>query len=732
MSLHGPSIVQITGKRGDIQHVVRQGDTLSVTLASGEVITVQGFFSAQGPQQNQLVLKDDKQLSLMEAVDDGLTSARFVPIDSIDPLMVYAHFDLSTLAWIVGGVALAGAGVAGLGKLNSNKKSTPPALSSDNPAAPTFEVQHNADGSLTLTGNAPAGSTVQVTYPDGSTGQVLVGSDGHFSLRSAPNQPTGLVSAQSTDTSGHSSASTTVGFADSTAPSPPSTSIAANPDGTLTVSGTAEPGSTVQVTYADGTSSTAIADASGHYSTQSSAPQTSGSVAVSATDVSGNTSTSSSSVYTDTSAPLAPSQTVTSNPNGTLTVSGNAEPGSTVSVTYPDGTTGTVVADASGQYSTTSASPQTSGAVSTTATDPAGNVSTATSGSYTDTSAPLAPSQTVTSNPDGTLTVSGSAEPGSTVSVTYPDGTTSSVVADATGHYSSASNTVQTSGSVSVMATDAAGNSSTATAGSFTDSTPPLAPTQVVSANPDGTLNVSGSAEAGSTVTITYPDGSTSSALVDASGHYSTTSGTPQISGPLSAAATDAAGNLGPSTLTPYINTILPLATAAISGVTQDTGSSASDYLTNDSSLVVSATLTGTLSPGLGDKVQISVDGGVSWHDATLVSGSTYAFDNSASTLADGSYQFAARVINVAGNASLAGTQTVVIDTSAPSASETITLDAISQDRGSDSTDFITNDNTLLFRQPGRAPGGRRRGAHQPGRWADLAGRQCQRYHLEL
>jgi len=1207
VSLHGPSIVQITGKRGDIQHVVRQGDTLSVTLASGEVITVQGFFSAQGPQQNQLVLKDDKQLSLMEAVDDGLTSARFVPIDSIDPLMVYAHFDLSTLAWIVGGVALAGAGVAGLGKLNSNKKSTPPALSSDNPAAPTFEVQHNADGSLTLTGNAPAGSTVQVTYPDGSTGQVLVGSDGHFSLRSAPNQPTGLVSAQSTDTSGHSSASTTVGFADSTAPSPPSTSIAANPDGTLTVSGTAEPGSTVQVTYADGTSSTAIADASGHYSTQSSAPQTSGSVAVSATDVSGNTSTSSSSVYTDTSAPLAPSQTVTSNPNGTLTVSGNAEPGSTVSVTYPDGTTGTVVADASGQYSTTSASPQTSGAVSTsatdpagnvsttnggsytdtsaplapsqtvtsnpdgtltvsgsaepgstvsvtypdgttstvvadatgqysttsaspqtsgsvtttatdpagnvstastggytdtsaplapsqsvtsnpdgtltvsgsaepgstvsvtypdgttgsvvadatgqysvssaspqtsgtvsttatdpagnvstastggytdtsaplapsqsvtsnpngtltvsgsaepgstvsvtypdgttgsvvadasgqysltsaspqtsgvvsttatdpagnvstastggytdtsaplapsqsvtsnpngtltvsgsaepgstvsvtypdgttgsvvadasgqysltsaspqtsgavstsatdpagnvstttsgsytdtsaplaptqtvtsnpdgtltvsgsaepgstvsvtypdgttgtvvadasgqysvssaspqtsgavsttatdpagnvstastggytdtsaplapsqtvtsnpdgtltvsgsaepgstvsvtypdgttstvvadasgqysttsaspqtsgavstTATDPAGNVSTATSGSYTDTSAPLAPSQTVTSNPDGTLTVSGSAEPGSTVSVTYPDGTTSSVVADATGHYSSASNTVQTSGSVSVMATDAAGNSSTATAGSFTDSTPPLAPTQVVSANPDGTLNVSGSAEAGSTVTITYPDGSTSSALVDASGHYSTTSGTPQISGPLSAAATDAAGNLGPSTLTPYINTILPLATAAISGVTQDTGSSASDYLTNDSSLVVSATLTGTLSPGLGDKVQISVDGGVSWHDATLVSGSTYAFDNSASTLADGSYQFAARVINVAGNASLAGTQTVVIDTSAPSASETITLDAISQDRGSDSTDFITNDNTLLF-----------------------------------
>ncbi|EPL05345.1 Ig-like domain-containing protein [Pseudomonas sp. CF161] len=867
VSLHGPSVVRLTGKRSELQQVVREGDSLTLTLASGAVIKVHGFFPAQGPQQNQLVLQDGKQLLQMESVDDGLVSARFVPIDSIDPLLVYAHFDLSTLAWIVGGLALAGAGATALAGRNSSSNKHPAAQGPEPLAAPVFSVEGNADGGLTVAGTAPAGSTVRVTYPDGSTSSVLVGSDGHFSVTSGPNQPSGSVSAQSTDSSGHGSASATTGYVDTSAPQPPTQTVSANPDGTLTVTGTAEPGSTVTVTYPDGSSSSVVADASGHYSTSSStvqgsgsvsviatdaagnasapstssytdthAPQlpsqtlttnpdgtltvagtaepgstvtvtytdgssstvvadatghystgsstvqTSGTVGVTATDAAGNTSAAAVSTYTDTTAPQAPSEGVSSNPDGTLTVSGTAEPGSTLSITYPDGTSGTALVDATGHYSATSSTAQSSGTVSVSATDVAGNTSSATTRAYTDTTAPQAPSQTVTphpdgtltvagsaepgstinvtfpdgtsgtalvdasghystssstvqtsgtvsvtatdaagntsavdassyvdttapqapvdsvsSNPDGTLTVSGTAEPGSTVNVTYPDGTSGTALVDATGHYSATSGTPQTSGNVSVSATDATGNTSAFTTSGYTDTAPPLAPSQSVSANPDGTLSVSGTAEAGSSVTITYPDGSTSTALVDGTGHYTTTSGTPQISGSLSAIATDAAGNSSASTTTPYVDTLLPTATAAISAVTSDTGSSSSDYLTSDSSLVVSATLTGTLSPGLGDKVQISVDGGAIWHDAALVSGSTYAFDNTASPLADGSYLFEARVINAAGNTSPAGTQAVVIDTSTPSASETISLDAITSDSGASSSDFITGDNTLVF-----------------------------------
>ncbi|MBK5540631.1 Ig-like domain repeat protein [Pseudomonas sp. TH07] len=560
VSLHGPSVIRLTGKRSELHQVVREGDSLNLTLASGAVIKVHGFFPAQGPQQNQLVLQDGKQLLQMESVDDGLVSARFVPIDSIDPLLVYAHFDLSTLAWIVGGLALAGAGAAALAGRNASSNKHPAAQGPEPLAAPVFSVEGNADGGLTVAGTAPAGSTVRVTYPDGSSSSVLVGSDGHFSVTSGPNQPSGPVSAQSTDSSGQSSTSATTGYVDTSAPQPPTQTVSANPDGTLTVTGTAEPGSTVKVTYADGSSSTVVADATGHYSTSSSTVQSSGNVSVTATDVSGNTSTATTSVFTDTVAPQPATETVTANPNGTLTVTGHAEPGSTVVVTYPDGSSSTVVADASGHYSASSSTVQGDGSVTTTSTDAAGNTSTATTGTYTDTSAPQSPTQTFTANPDGTLTVTGTAEPGSAVTVTYADGSSSSVVADAAGHYSTSSSTVQGSGSVSVTATDAAGNSSTATTSTYVDTTAPQAPSQTLTTHPDGTLTVSGSAEPGSTVTVTYADGSSSTVVADATGHYSTGSSTVQTSGTVSVTATDAAGNTSAADASTYADTTAPQA----------------------------------------------------------------------------------------------------------------------------------------------------------------------------
>ncbi|MDI5899622.1 gliding motility-associated C-terminal domain-containing protein, partial [Flavobacterium yafengii] len=77
---------------------------------------------------------------------------------------------------------------------------------------------------------------------------------------------------------------------------------------------------------------------------------------------------------------------VTVNPNGTLSVSGTAEAGSTVTVTFPDGSTGTAIADAAGNYGpVTSLTPQTSGTITANATDTTGNVSPATTVSSADT-----------------------------------------------------------------------------------------------------------------------------------------------------------------------------------------------------------------------------------------------------------------------------------------------------------------------------------------------------------
>ncbi|NKJ47878.1 hypothetical protein CIC12_14230, partial [Burkholderia sp. SG-MS1] len=70
---------------------------------------------------------------------------------------------------------------------------------------------------------------------------------------------------------------------------------------------------------------------------------------------------------------------------------------------------------------------------------------------------------------------------------------------------------------VEAVATDAAHNSSTPVDVPYTN-TPPTQPVVNVTANGDGGLTVSGTADANNTVTVTYPDGSTASTVADASG----------------------------------------------------------------------------------------------------------------------------------------------------------------------------------------------------------------------
>src|SRR5690606_41041174 len=74
--------------------------------------------------------------------------------------------------------------------------------------------------------------------------------------------------------------------------------------------------------------------------------------------------------------------------------------------------------------------------VSDTATDEAGNVSAPTTEDYADNTAPDAPGNVVVdSSVPGEVTVSGEAEPGSEVTITFPDGTTETTVADEDGRF---------------------------------------------------------------------------------------------------------------------------------------------------------------------------------------------------------------------------------------------------------------------------------------------------------
>ncbi len=426
------------------------------------------------------------------------------------------------------------------------------------PAAPASTVTPNATGTLTVTGTAEPGSTVKVTFPDGTVASITASPTGAYSATSAAPQTTGSVSVKATDAAGNTSAATTTAFADTKAPATPaSTTVTPNADGTLSVAGSAEPGSTVKVTFPDGTIASVTASPTGAYSATSAAPQGTGQVKVAATDAAGNTSAAVGLPFVDTSAPAKPAITATGNADGTVTVSGTAEPGSTVKVTFPDGTTASVTTP-NGVFAVTSAASQPSGSVSVVAKDPAGNVSPAATNAFADTSAPAKPSLATTANPDGTLSVSGTTEPGASVKVTFPDGTIANVIAGPTGAYSATSVDSQPSGSVSVIAKDAAGNVAPAATTGFADTTAPTKPSLGVAANADGTLTVSGVAEPGSTVKITFPDGTIGTATATAAGTYAATSATPQPSGSVSAIAKDPAGNASPTATNTYADTSAP------------------------------------------------------------------------------------------------------------------------------------------------------------------------------
>ncbi|WP_260855499.1 Ig-like domain-containing protein, partial [Staphylococcus xylosus] len=107
-----------------------------------------------------------------------------------------------------------------------------------------------------------------------------------------------------------------------------------------TVSGTAEPGSTITVTFPDGTTATGTTDDQGNYTVEipSNVKLDGGEeLIVTSKDKEGNTSSEATTTVIDVTVPEAP--TVNEVTSEDTTVSGTAEPGSTVTVTFPDGTT---------------------------------------------------------------------------------------------------------------------------------------------------------------------------------------------------------------------------------------------------------------------------------------------------------------------------------------------------------------------------------------------------------
>ncbi|GAB4070991.1 hypothetical protein GCM10028777_37860 [Angustibacter speluncae] len=546
-----------------------------------------------------------------------------------------------------------------------------------------------ADATPTYSGTAEAGSTVTVVVDGAPVGTAPVGAEGTWTLTPATPLASGphTVQATATDALGNVSApSAPNAFVVDTAP-PPAPVVLTPPDGSVTtdttptVTGTAEPLSTVTVLVDDVAIGTTQADGSGDWSLVVPAPLADGdhTARATATDAAGNVSPSSAAVVftVDTTATGAP--VVVTPANGSVTddttptYSGTGEVGSTVTVVVDGAAVGTAPVAAGGTWTLTPATPLAEGlhAVWATATDGAGNVSPVsnTNAFTVDTVAPAAP--VVVTPADGSVTsdttpqLAGTAEPGSQVTVVVDGVAVGVVPADGSGAWTLTSGELA-GGPHTVQATsaDAAGNVSPVsnTNGFVVDADPPPAPAVTAPADgtttADSTPTVTGTAEPGTTVTVTVDGAVVGTAPVDGSGAWTLTVAVPLADGPhtVQATAADGAGNTSPPSAT---NTF-----------TVDTAAPAAPVVTAPADASVTAdstpTYTGTAEPG--SSVTVSVDGaavGTVTADATTGAWTL----TPAAPLADGPHAVAATAVDAAGSPSPpSATNTFTVDTAAPAA----------------------------------------------------------------
>ncbi|MEG6263377.1 Ig-like domain-containing protein [Enterobacter hormaechei] len=152
----------------------------------------------------------------------------------------------------------------------------------------------------------------------------------------------------------------------------------------------------------------------------------------------------------------------------------------------------------------------------------------------------------------------------------------------------------------------------------------------------------------------------------------------------------DDAGNISATTSQVVtIDTVAPDAskTIAIDSISDDTGLSSSDFITNDTSLTLHGSLGATLADG--EYAQISIDGGVTWQNVIVTGNSWYYVDGR--TLGNQTYDYYVRVVDAAGNVGASAHQQVTVDTVAPDAAITVIVDNITVDTGFDNNDFLTS-----------------------------------------
>lgn len=590
------------------------------------------------------------------------------------------------------------------------------------------------DNTPVLSGVATAGDVVRLYNGTTLLGSVVADGDGQWRFTpDALADGTYAFRAVATSTTGAETSSPVINITiDTTVPAAPSGVQLGNENGdpvapgsstnltTPTLSGTAEPGSTVTVRDGDTVLGTTTTDADGNWS-YTTPPLSDGDHALTSTvtNAAGNTGPASApvAVTVDTQPPAATSGLQLNNQDGNAlpaggatnetspTLSGSAEPGSIVTVSDNGDVLGSAVADSDGNWSFTPPQPLDEGphSLTTTVTDAAGNTGpvSAPVNMVVDTTAPASAGDLLLSNGQSgneitgitnstTPVLSGSAEPGSTVTVSDGDNVLGSTTAGSDGSWSFTSPVLQPGEhSLTTVVTDPAGNSGEAsTPVVFTiDTTAPAAPAALQAANDEGntpvpvsngvtndaTPRLSGSGVApGSVVTVSDGDEVLGSVTVGEGGTWSFVPDEPLSDGDhsLTAVTTSPAGNSSAPSA-PLVLTVDTAPPAAANGLQlnndQNGNAINAGGVTNDTS----PALSGSAEPGSTVRVY---DNGTLLGSVSAGSDGAWRFTPE-TPLAAGPHSLTTTVTDAAGNSGDdSAPLNFTIETTPPAAADELVL----------------------------------------------------------
>lgn len=611
----------------------------------------------------------------------------------------------------------------------------------------------------TVTGTAEDGSTVTITSSVNGVVGTGTATGGNYSIAlSALNEGAHNLTAVATDVAGNSSsASAALAITiDVTAPAAPGNPVLdassdtgssnadqITSDNTPLITGTGVDGTTLTLTSNVSGAIGSMTVAGGVYSiTSSTLAAGAHTITATASDLAGNSTPAAMtlSITVDTSAPATPGTPDLDNADDTgssntdnvtnavtfQTFSGTTEANAAVEIFDGVASLGTTTASGAGAWTIDLNLASGTYSINIVVKDLAGNTSAASPNLVfvVDNTAPATPSvpdltsgtDSGSSNSDNltnntTPTVTGTAEADAVIVITSDvNGTVGTGVATS-GNYSIALSALNEAvHNLTAVATDLAGNSSSATTALTVtiDVTAPAAPgtpdldatsdsgsSSTDNYTNDNTPLITGTGVDGTTVTLTSNVSGAIGSVVVAGGAYSITSST-LASGAhtITAVATDAAGNASTSSasLSMTVDTSAPAVPTALDlAAGDDTGTSSTDNITkNTTALTISGSSDASVS------IELFRAGSISLGTTTASGGGAWSLDIALAT--EATHSVTAVATDLAGNFSAASSPLAIqIDFTAPaSAPAAPNLDS-STDTGFTNSDNITNDATPNF-----------------------------------